>query len=142
MWQILLIISLLFLIFEIFMPSFFFLNLAIAAFMTSFISVFTNNLEIIVISFVVLSFATLFYIRPIFLRQKDNRDIKTGVKEKYIGKRAKVIKNITSTDGAISIYGERWDARLVESSLPEIEEGKEVVIVSNDSLVMFVKEPN
>ena len=140
MWQILLVISLLFLIFEIFMPSFFFLNLAIAAFFTSFISVFSKNAEVLVLSFVVLYFITLFYIRPVFLKKKDGRDIKTGVKEKYIGKKAKVIKTITSSDGAISIYGERWDARLVDNSVSEIPLDEEVEIVSNDSLIMFVRK--
>jgi len=140
MWQILLIISLLFLIFEVFMPSFFFLNLAIAAFFTAFLSVFISNIEILVILFVCLSFVTLFYIRPIFLRKKDKNDIKTGVQEKYIGKTAKVIQTVTKDEGAISIYGERWEARLADNTMSDIQVDAIVEIVSNDSLIVFVKK--
>ena len=50
----------------------------------------------------------------------------------------KAIKTINKNEGAISIYGERWEARALNDN--EIPEGSEVEIVKNDSLTMFVKQ--
>ena len=41
--------------------------------------------------------------------------------------------------GIITLYGERWEARLSESE-EEIPENTEVKIVKNDSLIMYVEK--
>ena len=52
-------------------------------------------------------------------------------------KTAKVIETITQTSGAISIYDERWEARILDNN--EIPVGENVKIVRYDSLIMFVE---
>ena len=59
------------------------------------------------------------------------------MENKYVGKTAKVIETITQTSGAISIYDERWDARILDNN--EIPIGENVKIVKYDSLIMFVE---
>ena len=136
-WQIMLVVGLLFLILEIFTPAMFFLNFAIAAFVTAVMALFVNHLTFLVISFVVFSIASLTLIRPLLMNIKGS-DKKTGIEEKYIGKTVKVISPITKYSGAITIYGERWEARTDEDI--EIPTDSEVKIVRNESLVMYVKK--
>ena len=66
------------------------------------------------------------------------KEQKTGMESKYIGQVVKVISPVTKTSGAITIYGERWEARTDGDS--EIAEGANVKIIRNESLIMFVEE--
>ncbi len=137
MWQILGIIGVLFLILEIFTPAMFFLNLAFAAFVTAFVTIFVAELNVVILTFVVFSALFLLILRPILMKLITNKPQKTGMEGKYIGKTVKVISPITKTSGAITIYGERWEAR-TESDI-EIPEGSNVRILRNESLIMFVE---
>ena len=58
----------------------------------------------------------------------------------YKGKTVKAIETITQTSGAITIYEERWEARLLPGITEEIPAGETVKIVSNDSTVLFVEK--
>ena len=138
MWQIMGIVGVLFLILEIFTPAMFFLNLAFAAFLTAGVAVLTTNINLIILSFVVFSAIMLLVLRPVLMNMKTDKSQKTGIEGKYIGKTAKVISPVTKDSGAITIYGERWDARC--DSEEEIPEGENVKIVRNDSLVMYVEK--
>ena len=62
----------------------------------------------------------------------------TGMEGKYIGKIVKVIEPVTKFSGAITIYDERWEARV--DSDEEIPAGSEVKIVKYDSLVLTVEK--
>lgn len=137
MWQILGIIGVLFLILEIFTPAMFFLNLAFAAFVTAFVTMFVAELNIVILTFVILSALFLLLLRPILMNLITNKPQKTGMEGKYIGKTVKVISPITKTSGAITIYGERWEARTEDDV--EIPEGANVKIIRNESLIMFVE---
>lgn len=137
MWEILGICGFAFLLFEIFMPSMFFLNFAISAFITSIFSLFITNIYALVILFVIFSFASFVFLRPIIVK-KFCKSKETGVESKYIGQVAKAEEDITSSSGTIGIYGERWDAR---SEFDEvIPKGSEVEIVRNSSIIMYVKK--
>lgn len=136
-WQLLILVGIVFLIIEIFTPVMFFLNLALACFITAFIALFIADLNYLIPTFVIFSLIFLLVLRPILIRKKENGE-KTGVEEKYIGKIAKVTDTITSNSGVISIYNERWEAR---SNLgDEIPIGAEVKIVRNESLILFVEK--
>lgn len=136
-WQLLILVGIVFLIIEIFTPVMFFLNLALACFITAFIALFVTDLNYLIPTFVIFSLIFLLVLRPILIRKKENGG-KTGVEEKYIGKIAKVINTITSSSGVISIYNERWEAR---SNLgEEIPVGSNVKIIRNESLVFFVEK--
>ena len=137
MWQFLCVIGIAFVILEIFTPSMFFLNFALAAFITAIASLVTLNHFALVLIFFVFSFISFVFLRPILLR-RNSKDTETGIEGKYIGKVAKVTEEVTKDRGVITIYGERWEARcLGEQSIPA---GADVKIVKNDGLIMFVEK--
>ena len=134
-WQFLCVIGIAFVILEIFTPSMFFLNFALAAFITAGISLITLNKFALVLAFFLLSFLSFAFLRPILLR-RNSKDTETGMEGKYIGKTAKVTEEVTAERGVITIYGERWEARCENGEI--IPAGKEVKILRNDSLIMYV----
>lgn len=138
-WQFLLVIGLFFLLIEILFPMVFFLNFAIACFLTAIFGLFIVSWNFLIPIFIVFSIIFLMFLRPILIKSR-NGDKKTGVEEKYIGKIAKVKETITSTNGVISIYNERWEARSENGE--EIPVGTEVKILRNESLLLYVERLN
>ena len=136
-WQILIIMGIIFIIIEIFTPVMFFLNFALACFLTAVVALFISDWNILIPVFVVFSAVFLMFLRPLLIKSR-NSNQKTGVEEKYIGKIAKVTNTITSTSGVISIYNERWEAR--SNTGEEIPADSEVKIVRNESLVLYVEK--
>ena len=136
LWQILSICGISFLLLEIFTPSMFFLNFALASFITAVISVWLKDPYILAIIFFVFSFVSFIFLRPVLIK-KFNKSNETGINSKYIGQVAKAETEITKNAGVISIYGERWEARSVNDSI--IPQGSEVKIVRNESIIMYVK---
>ncbi|MGN1124847.1 MAG: NfeD family protein [Candidatus Gastranaerophilaceae bacterium] len=141
-WQFCICAGLAFLILELMLPFTFFLSLAIGAFLTSVVAVWIVSKSVLIPTFAVLSIFSLIVFRPFLAKAKNNnkKENETGIEGLYIGKTAKVIKTINKNEGAISIYGERWEARCIDEE--EIPEGAEVEIVKNESLVMYVKKVN
>ncbi|HIS37321.1 TPA: NfeD family protein [Candidatus Scatousia excrementigallinarum] len=138
LWQLYAIVGVVCIILEMIVPSMFFLNLAIAGFITAVISLFINNADMLTIDFIILSLVSLFVLRPLLLRTlKSSKDKETGISGDYIGKIVKVIEPVTKYSGAITIYDERWDARIEDEG--EIPAGSEVRIIRNESLVMYVE---
>ena len=137
LWEFISICGIIFVLLELFIPSMFFLNFALAAFITAGVSVFTAKMSVLVIVFFVFSFLSFVFLRPLLLRRR-TKENETGINDKYIGKKAKVIEEVSADNGAISIYDERWSARTEDGSV--IPAGIEVEIVRNDSLIMYVKK--
>lgn len=138
-WQLLLLIGVVFIIIEMLTPVFFFLNLALACFVTAIISLYTATWSVLVPWFVFFSLFFLIFLRPILIRTKENGK-KTGVEEKYFGNIAIVEEPVTATNGVVTIYGERWSARSITGE--EIPAGEEVKIVKNESLILYVERSN
>lgn len=136
-WHLILIVGILFLIIEIFTPVLFFLNFALACFVTAILALFISDWNVLIPVFVILSAAFLLFLRPLLIKARTNGQ-KTGVEEKYIGKIAKVTDTITPNSGVISIYNERWEAR--SNNGEEIPAGSDVKIVRNESLILFVEK--
>ena len=137
LWQLLAICGIAFLILEMFTPSMFFLNFALALFITAVLSIYTANISVLVISFFVFSFVSFFFLRPIIMK-KLNKSQETGINSKYIDKIAKAETEITTSTGVLSIYGERWEARSENGTV--IPQDSEVKIVRNESIIMYVQE--
>lgn len=135
-WQLLIITGIIFLIIEMLTPVMFFLNLALACFITAIIALFLVDWNVLIPIFVVFSAIFLIFLRPILIKNRENGK-KTGVEEKYIGKTAKVTETVTENSGVISIYNERWEAR--SETGEEIPAGSDVKIVRNESLILYVK---
>lgn len=136
-WQILIIVGIIFLIVEIFTPVLFFLNFALACFVTAIVAIFIVSWNYLIPIFVVLSAVFLLFLRPILIKSR-GAEKKTGVEEKYIGKIAKVKETVTTNSGVINIYNERWEAR--SNTGEEIPAGAEVKIIRNESLILFVEK--
>ena len=135
LWQVLSIVGIVFLILEIFTPSMFFLNFSLAAFITAVISLIVKNPYALAIIFVVFSFISFIFLRPIIIK-RFCKSKETGLNSKYIGQTAKAETEITDKSGVITIYGERWEARSENSTV--IPQGSEVKIVRNESIIMYV----
>lgn len=136
LWEFIIICGIVFIILELFVPSMFFLNFALAAFVTALASLYTTKLLTLVLVFFVFSFLSFAFLRPLLLKRK-SKEIETGVNDKYIGKKAKVIEEVSGDNGVVSIYDERWNARTEDGAVVPV--GKEVEIVRIDSLIMYVK---
>ena len=134
-WQFLCIIGVAFVVLEMFTPSMFFLNFALASFLTAVVSLYIVNKFALVLVFVVLSFLSFVFLRPVILR-RTSKETETGISGKYIGQIAKASEEISEFKGVITIYGERWEARTSDGSV--IPQGAEVKIERNESLIMYV----
>ena len=132
-WQVFLILGMIFILIEIFVPTMFFVNFALACLFTSSVAVYLDNWQALTVLAVAMSGLFLWLLRPILM---ENLKSKTGVEDKYIGKVVKVIETINSNGGAITIYGERWNAKAEE----EIPEGADVKIIKNEGLVFYVEK--
>lgn len=138
LWEIFAIVGLLSVILEMVVPSMFFLNLALAGFVTAILALYIENWIYLTVIFVILSIASILFLRPILLRRRETKEQETGMQGKYIGKIVKVIEPVTKYSGAITIYDERWEARVDgDETIPA---GSEVKIVKNESLVLTVEK--
>ena len=137
LWSIFAIAGLGFIILEMIVPSMFFLNLAIAGFVTALFALFIDSFYSLVVIFACLSILSIMFLRPMFLKNKTSKEQETGMEGKYIGKIVEVIEPIGKFSGAITIYDERWEARC-ETDEP-IPTGEKVKIIKNESLVLTVE---
>lgn len=138
LWQIFVIAGIASLILEMIIPSGFFLNFALSGFITAVIALYVSDFTVLIIDFVVIAFLSLLILRPILLKTlKSSKEKETGVKSEYIGQIVKVLQPVSKFSGVISIYDERWEARVENDD--EIPAGTEVRIIKNDSLIMYVE---
>ncbi len=138
LWETFTIAGLIFIILEMVVPSMFFLNLAVAAIITALTAIWITNWPALIIIFAVLSIVSILFLRPLLIKNKKDKESQTGMESKYIGKIVKVIEPISKFSGAITIYDERWEARV--DSDETIPVGSEVKIVKNESLVLTVEK--
>ncbi len=137
-WMIFLIIAIAAIIFEIFAPSMFCINFAFAGVITAILSVFFKwKLSVFFIIFAIISLISIIFIKP-FLVKLLKKDSKNDFNSQYIDKIVKTIEPVTQNSGAVTIYDERWEARLASDG-EEIPIGVDVKIVRNDSLVLYVE---
>lgn len=138
-WMLFLIIAIVAVIVEIFVPTMFCINFAFAGIITAIVSIFWlgANLSTLFILFVVISLLSIIFIKPLLvkmLKKEDQADFNT----QYIGKIVKSLEPISKTSGSVTIYDERWEARL-QNEEEEIPANTDVKIVGNDSLILFVE---
>lgn len=137
-WMLFVIVSIIAVLIEIFAPTLFCINFAFAGIITAIISIYWGSLPKLILIFLILSVFSIFFIKPFLvklLKKSSNADFKS----QYIGKTVKSIETITTTQGAVSIYDERWEAR-VKDGCEEIPTGCDVKIVDNDSLILYVEK--
>lgn len=138
-WIVFLIVALLFFMAEIYTPTMFFLNFAIASVCCSLLSLITENYNILIPIFVVLSIIFILFLRPL-ININPHKEKKEYFESQYIGKNATVIKPINAFSGRIEIFDENWEARLSDPNDKEIAAGEMVKITRHDDLTMYVKK--
>ena len=138
LWMIFVIISVIAVLVEIFVPTLFCINFAIAGIITAVISFFWGTLPALIFLFLVLSILSLVFVKPLLSKHLD-KDSEVDFNSQYIGKVVECIEPINTYRGAVSIYDERWEARIKYDG-EEIQKGTQVKIVSNDSTILFVEK--
>ena len=136
-WEFLCIAGIVFVILEVFTPALFFLNFAVAAFITSALSLYIHGRFTLVLIFFIFSFLSFAFLRPVIMKRK-SKETDTGLESKYIGQTTSASEEISADRGVINIYGERWEARSLSGEL--IHAGSSVKIVKNESLIMYVEK--
>jgi len=140
-WLILLIASVVFLFLEMFTPTLFFINLALAAAVSAIFAYLGFSIWVITIIFLVVSIVSIGFVRPLLLKKMNTKEHTTGIEDKYIGQVATVVNDVTKTSGRVAIYGEEWQAVLSENDADEfIPQGAKVKIISNNSIIFTVEK--
>ncbi len=138
LWILFVIISIISILVEIFAPSLFCINFAFAGIITAIIAIFWGNLYSLAVIFLVLSLLSILFIKPL-LTKLLKKETHADFDSQYIGKIVKSIEPITCTKGAVTIYDERWEAR-IRNENEEIPADRDVKIVGNESLILFVEK--
>lgn len=138
LWAIYIVIAIIAILVEMFVPTMFCINFAIGGIITAIISIFWGDFTTSLLMFFAISLLSIFLVRP-FLVNLIKKDSKADFNAQYIGKTVKCIEPINTVKGAVTIYDERWEARL-QTEGEEIPEGADVKIVGNDSLILFVEK--
>ncbi|MBR5599357.1 MAG: NfeD family protein [Alphaproteobacteria bacterium] len=138
-WLIFLIVSVLFFIAEIFSPTMFFLNFAVASIITAFWGVFTENYNILIPIFCIFSIIFILFLRPL-LNINPKEEKTHNFESQYIDKIATATTDINYYTGRISVYDENWEARTTSEDVPEIKKGSKVKIIRHNDLTMFVEK--
>ena len=137
-WMIYIILALAAIVLEIIIPTLFCINFAIAGVITAIISIFWGSTVSLLWTFFGLSIISILFIKPI-LEKTIRRENEVNFDAQYIGKIVKCTEPISTNKGAITIYDERWEARL-ETEGEEIQAGSDVKIVKYDNTTLFVEK--
>ena len=137
LWAIYIIIAIVAVLIEMFAPTLFCINFAIGGIITAIISIFWGNFTTSLLIFFAVSLLSIFLVRPLLINLI-KKDSKADFNAQYLGKTVKCIEPINTVKGAVTIYDERWEARL-QNEGEEIPAGTDVKIVGNDSLILFVE---
>lgn len=138
-WQNLCISGIVLIVLEMLTPGMFFLNLALASFVTAGVSLFTANTSILVWVWVITALIGLLVFRPLLVKRNSKEQALTGI-GRYIGSKAKVLKEVSKDSGVVSIFDERWNARSTNGE--KIKVGETVIIEKNENLILYVRKEN
>lgn len=139
-WTLFLAIAVFFLVLETLIPSLFCINFAFAGIITAFISIFWGSIIQLVWLFLGLSLFSIIFLKPFFHKLRGKFE-KQDFESQYVGKIATVIEPVTENSGAVTIFDERWEARLStcqNKEIQEIPQGESVRIISNESTILYV----
>ena len=101
------------------------------------VSFITDSIIIQTAVFVVSSIALIFLTKPFVKKYIDKDAFVPTNAYSIIGRKAKVIQDVSDTPGQVKVKGEVWTAVSENDSL--IEKGKEVEIVKIDGVKLVVR---
>ena len=139
MWQIWLIIAILFFIIEMMGPNFLVFWVGVGALITMVVSIFVDSIVVQIGIFVISSILLLFCTRP-FVKKMTKNDITPTNAFANIGKKGIVTQEINSIKGIgqVKVNGEVWSAK---SSTDEIiAEGELIEIIKIDGVKAIVEK--
>lgn len=138
MWQIWLIIAILFFILEMMGPGFLLFWVGVGALIAMVVSIFIDNLTIQIAIFTISSTALLFCTRP-FVKKFTKSDTTTTNANSIIGKKGIVVKEINSLKGTgqIKVDGEIWSAKCSGEGI--IKEGSEITVLRINGVKAIVE---
>ena len=139
MWQIWLIIAILFFILVLFVPGFLLFWLGVGALITMVVSIFVDSVGIQIGIFTVSSILLLFCTRPLAKKFTKNDTTPTNAYS-IIGKNGIVVKEINSIKGIgqIKVNGEIWSAKTLSNEI--IPEGEFVTVLKLDGVKAIVEK--
>lgn len=114
---------------------------AIGALAALLVSLFTDNLVVQSVVFVLVSFSSLIATRPFLNKYHNNKVVHTNL-DMVIGKEAIVTEEITEDNlGEVKVDGKRWSAAIEKSSnVNTFPIGSKVSIVAIDGVKLLIKE--
>lgn len=138
MWKIWIIISGIFLIFEMMTVGFLVFLFAIGSLFAMVVSFFTDSLIIQTATFVISSTLLVIFVRPVMQKFLTKNSISTNANS-IIGKKAIVTKKVDvySEAGQIKVNGEIWTA--IGENGATYEKGSEVEVVAIDGVKAIIK---
>ncbi len=138
MWQIWLIIAILFFILEMMGPGFLLFWVGVGALIAMVVSIFVDNLVVQIGVFTIASTVLLFCTRP-FVKKFSKNDNTITNAQSIIGKKAVVTKeiNFLKGTGQIKVNGEAWSAKSSKEDI--IEEGAKVTILNINGVKAIVE---
>lgn len=139
MWQIWLIIAILFFILEMMGPGFLLFWVGVGALLTMIVSIFVDNIAIQIGIFTISSIALLFCTRPFVKRFTKNDTTPTNAYS-LIGKKGIVLKEINPIKGIgqIKVNGEIWSAKSSSDNI--IAEGELITVLKIDGVKAIVEK--
>ncbi len=136
-WHILIITSIIFLIIEIFLPSFLAGSISVGLLFSAFSNYFEFSTEWQIVFFGLGMILVFFTIRPILLKWDKSKNIDTN-KNALIGKSGLVEEEIKQFGvGRVKIDGDFWQAKSLDNS--SIQKGDFVEVVNVESIILIVK---
>jgi len=136
-WHILIITSIIFLIIEIFLPSFLAGSISVGLLFSAFSNYFEFSTEWQIVFFGLGMILVFFTIRPILLKWDKSKNIDTN-KNALIGKSGLVEEEIKQFGvGRVKIDGDFWQAKSLDKS--SIQKGDFVEVVNVESIILIVK---
>lgn len=117
----------------------FFLNFAVAGIVCTVLALLTDNYNVLVPIFTILSILFILFLRPL-LNINPKKEKEHTFESQYIGKTATAITDINAFSGRLKIYDEDWEARTADEAAAEIKKGSKVTIIRHDDLTMFVEK--
>ena len=139
MWQIWLLIAILFFILEMMGPGFLLFWVGVGALITMVVSLFVDSIAIQIGVWVISSIALLFCTRP-FANKFAKTDTTVTNAKSIIGKTGIVTKEINpmKETGQIKVNGEVWSAKSSKDNV--IEEGAQIIILNIDGVKAIVEK--
>lgn len=141
-WQIWVIVALVFIVIEIFTSGFAVACFSVGCILAAIGAACKLELSWQILLFAIGTFLAFIFIRPFVLKLIDKgtkgKEIATNM-DNLIGRQAVVTETITKNDyGRVKIDGDDWKARLESGESAEI--GEKVTVVSYESIILTVKK--